>query len=82
MAKKKICIYKCESDGICARSTSKYHCQKVTDAICNECLLQQDKTIVSDKVLLKKAISKALEVLPMTESNQPTVDILTDALKL
>jgi len=79
---KKICIYKCESDGICARSTSKYHCKKVTDEICKECLLQQDKPFVSDKQLIKNAIKKALDILPYTVNNHKGITILQDALKI
>ena len=75
------CIYKA-SGNMCARSTSQYHCKIVNDEICGNCFLHQDNPEYAPHVLLKQAISKALEVLPMSDNNQPAVEILTEALKI
>ena len=71
------------SDNMCCRPTSEHHCKTVTSEICDGCIMKQvGAPEPSGKQQMKNAISKALEVLPMTNKNQPAVDILTKALRL
>ena len=76
------CMYKCESDGTCARSTCSHHCQQVDDEICSKCLLNQEYPILSGKQLVKNAVKKALEVLPSSIDNREGRELLYKALNI
>ena len=76
------CMYKCESDGMCARSTSSHHCQQVTDEICASCALHQEKPDVNPKEQIKTAIRQALEHLPSSTENRQGREILYEALQI
>lgn len=80
MAKPK-CMYKSESEGKCHRSTSEHHCKDVTDAICDKCILQQGKPIVSDKVKFKNIIKLSIEQLK-TNDTKEALRILESAIKI
>lgn len=76
------CFYR-GTDNMCCRSTSEHHCKTVTNEICDGCIMKQvGKPQPSDKTLLKNAISRALELLPMDGKNEDVVEILTEALKI
>ena len=75
------CIYKCNDDGTCARSTCEHHCKVVSDETCNNCMLNQETTIVSDKVLLKRVMENTILALRDKDINAAII-LLGDGLKI
>ena len=74
------CMYKCQ-DGMCACSTSAHHCKQVDDTICEDCLSNQDEPTVSDKVKLKRVITKAINMIEEGNDYEASV-ILRKALNI
>ena len=76
------CMYKDKEESKCCCSTSGKHLQVVNDEVCGQCDSQQDKPTISDKLLLQKAIQKAIQALPSSIDNVRGREILFEALKI
>ena len=61
------CMYKSTNDNQCCRSTCEHHCKVVTDEICNQCILHQDKPTIGDKQRFKIIIKEVIELLNVND---------------
>ncbi len=75
------CMYRCETSGTCCRSTSENHCQQITDEICHQCVLNQDKPMISDKQRFKNIIKGAIKLLKINDTKE-ALRVLNSAMKI